>query len=216
MVQESTHLMNTLLIRSLLLPILLFVLACQPSVSEKQRLAEQEQALLQKEKELLEKEQELLHKEQQIKQQQAEQSSQTETDNPPEEEEKTLPPTKEINHPIRLGTHNITLQWISWDHPGTVELSYGDDGRYKIVGGQKSRENDDYLKIDGYATFSTVKEFTFEGTVEYLVSHNNGGEACIKTGPLHFKASGQRKYWRMQEKTNCEGGMLTDYVDIYF
>lgn len=131
-------------------------------------------------------------------------------------EKREAEPKQAVKHPIRLGTHNITLQWISWDHPGTVELTYGEDGRYKIIGGQKSRENEDYLNIDGYLTFSTVREFTFEGHLEYLVSHNNGGKACIKTGPLHFKASGKRKYWRMQEMTNCEGGMLTDYVDVYF
>ena len=119
-------------------------------------------------------------------------------------------------HPIRLGTHNITLQWIGWDHPGTAEVSLEADNRYRIVGEQRSKENDDYLTIDGSLVQQDERTFIFDGTVEYRVSHNNGGEPCVKTGPLHFRQSGQRKYWRMQEKTNCEGGMLTDYVDIYF
>lgn len=120
------------------------------------------------------------------------------------------------DHPIRLGTHNITLQWISWEKPGMAEVTFINRDRYKIIGEQRSQENDDYLRIDGTLVPQDDRTFLFEGEIEYMVSHNNGGEPCVKTGPLHFKASGQRKYWRMQEKTNCEGGMLTDYVDIYF
>ena len=122
----------------------------------------------------------------------------------------------ENDPPIRLGSHNITLQWISWDHPGTAEVSFVNKDLYKIVGEQRSKENDDFLRIDGTLRPQDERTFLFDGRIEYQVSHNNGGEVCVKTGPLHFKASGTRKYWRLQEKTNCEGGMLTDYIDIYF
>ena len=195
--------------------ILLIALACNSPSSNQEDLIKKEQELLQKENELLKKENDLLKKEQELK------AAQTEAKE--EKPEKSSPiatsePTEKpiVDHPIRLGKHNITLQWISWDHPGTVNVSNQGDGSYKITGGQQSKENDDYLTIDGSIQFDTEKSFVFQGELEYRVSHNNGGEPCIKTGPLHFRATGSRKYWRMKEKTNCEGGMLTDYVDIYF
>jgi len=125
-------------------------------------------------------------------------------------------PPADSTGPIREGNHALTLQWISWDRPGQATIKAIGNGKYSIRGAQRSRENDDYLKIDGTLTPVNEKELVFEGTVEYKVSHNNGGQPCVKKGPLHFKATGNRKYWRMQEMTNCEGGLLTDYVDIYF
>ena len=133
----------------------------------------------------------------------------------PAEEEETGE-KEALEHPIRLGSHRLTLQWISWEDPGTAEVSYEGDNRYRIVGEQRSVDNDDYLTINGTLTPKDERTFIFDGTIAYQVSHNNGGEVCVKEGPLHFRASGQRQYWRLQEKTNCEGGMVTDYVDIYF
>ena len=48
------------------------------------------------------------------------------------------------------------------------------------------------------------------------MSGNFGGKPCVKTGRFTFRITGTRKYWRLKEMTNCEGGMLVDYVDVYF
>ena len=172
-----------------------------------------------REQALDEREQELAEREAKLQEQIAvlEKSAVPEAEAEAPEQEANMEGTSvEADHPIRIGTHNITLQWISWDHPGTAEVTFINKDRYQIVGEQRSRENDDYLIIDGSLVPQDERTFLFEGAIEYRVSHNNGGEPCIKTGPLHFKASGKRKYWRLQEKINCEGGMLTDYIDIYF
>lgn len=171
-------------------------------------MAEKEEALAEREAALEEREAALAEREAAIAEWQVEQPS-PEPDDAIEEQ-------TTVEHPIRLGAHNLTLQWISWDEPGKAEVTFEGGNRYRIVGEQRSKENDDYLTIDGTLIPQDERTFQFEGRIAYQVSHNNGGEVCVKEGPLHFKASGKRKYWRLQEKTNCEGGMLTDYVDIYF
>ncbi|RYD77764.1 MAG: hypothetical protein EOP53_12440 [Sphingobacteriales bacterium] len=112
------------------------------------------------------------------------------------------------------GVHPITLQWISWDKQGKASVKPLTYGWYSISGSQSNAEND-YLKIDGKIKRISEKELEFDGTIEIKVSYNNGGEPCIKKGKQHFFAKGSRKYFRMQNMTNCQGGNLVDYVDIY-
>lgn len=189
----------------------LVIISCGPC-ENCERMAERETALTEREAAVAEREAELEQREAALPAQENDSNETVDDSTSPAADEGNL----NVEHPIRLGTHNITLQWIGWDHPGTAEVSLEADNRYRILGEQRSKENDDYLTIDGSLVQQDERTFIFDGKVEYRVSHNNGGEPCVKTGPLHFRQSGQRKYWRMQEKTNCEGGMLTDYVDIYF
>lgn len=114
------------------------------------------------------------------------------------------------------GKHDFTLQWISWDEPGSVTIQPSEDGWYSIEGGQKSRKNGDYITIDGLIKQVSPTELLFKGEIKSVVATNNGGKPCIKTGSKIFKTTKNRKYWRLQDMINCEGGMLTDYVDIYF
>jgi hypothetical protein len=116
---------------------------------------------------------------------------------------------------LRAGEHAITLQWISWDHPGKVWIKPIAVNRYSVNGKQMSRMNGDYLRIDGVITPKSKRELIFEGTIKYLVSHNNNGEECVKKGRQVFRSYGKRKYWRLQNMMNCDG-IVTDYVDIYF
>lgn len=109
---------------------------------------------------------------------------------------------------IKVGKHNFTLQWIGWDYPGSVNITKKDKNTYYVKGQQLSRENDDYITIDGTLTALSKKELIFNGTIKYLVSYINSGKVCIRNGKEIFKARGKRK--------NCEGGMVTDYIDIYF
>jgi outer membrane murein-binding lipoprotein Lpp len=117
---------------------------------------------------------------------------------------------------LRTGTHNLTLQWISWDDPGTVEITDMGDGTYKVVGEQRSKENADYLTIEGTLQPVSERELRFNGTISSFVSYLNNGVVCVREGEQTFKATGKRKYWRLQNMTNCEGNRVTDYIDIYF
>lgn len=96
---------------------------------------------------------------------------------------------------ICLGSYNIILQWISWDYLGMVEVSFVNKDLYKIVGEQCSKENDDFLCIDGILWFQDECIFFFDGWIEYQVLYNNGGEVCVKIGLFYFKVSGMWKYW---------------------
>ncbi|MFB5945923.1 hypothetical protein [Albibacterium profundi] len=117
---------------------------------------------------------------------------------------------------IREGTHYLTLQWISWDELGEAEIEYLGDNKYSIVGEQRNPDNNDYLKINGTLEPISDKKLIFEGIVESQIEHLNQGEPCLKEGPIIFESTKNREYWRMQDMENCEGGMVVDYVDIYF
>lgn len=123
---------------------------------------------------------------------------------------------KTIDHPIQPGKHSFTLQWIGWDNPGQVEVAFLSDNKYSVKGEQKSTENDDFASIDGVLTWEGNQVFQFDGEITSRVSYLNGGETCVKKGPVHFRATGKRKYWRLQEKENCEDGNVVDYFDIFF
>lgn len=120
------------------------------------------------------------------------------------------------NYSAFPGEHALTLQWISWNDPGSVTIEEGSDGWYKISGSQFSKNKENYLKINGRIKPITDRELEFEGVVESRIDHINKGEPCIKSGKQKFIATGSRKYWRLENLLNCEGNMVTDYIDIYF
>ncbi|NER18985.1 hypothetical protein [Spongiivirga citrea] len=115
-----------------------------------------------------------------------------------------------------LGNHMLSLQWISWDYFGKATITKSEKANeYRIIGEQKSKENSDYLKIEGTLNPVSETELTFTGIIETEISHINNGEPCRRNGIFTFKAKGKRKYWRLQDIDNpCDG--VADYVDIYF
>lgn len=117
------------------------------------------------------------------------------------------------SNPTFLGKHALTLQWIGWDKPGSVTITADNDGWYSINGTQIGG-NGNYLKINGQIKPLNNQELEFEGKIETRVDHINAGEPCIRTGKKLFKATGMRKYWRLQDMISCDG-TTTDYVDIY-
>jgi len=117
---------------------------------------------------------------------------------------------------IREGIHNLSLQWISWNILGEAEIKHLGDNKYSIVGEQRNSDNSDYLKINGTLKPISAKRLIFEGIVESQIEHLNQGQPCVKEGTKIFESTKNRKYWRMQDMENCEGGMVVDYVDIYF
>ena len=117
---------------------------------------------------------------------------------------------------VREGTHHLSLQWISWEELGEVEIKYLKGNTYSIEGEQRNPTNSDYLKIKGTLEPISETELIFDGTVEHQITHLNQGQPCVKNGKQTFKSTKNRKYWRMQDMQNCEGGGVTDYIDIYF
>ncbi len=114
----------------------------------------------------------------------------------------------------KTGKHPISLQWIGWSNLGSATVKPIANGWYKISGSQKNKAGD-YLTINGKLRRVSEKELVFNGEIVTKVGRNNGGEPCLKEGNQTFLAKGSRSYFRLQEMTNCEGGMLVDYVDIY-
>ena len=113
-----------------------------------------------------------------------------------------------------LGKHRFSLQWISWDYFGAATVTQK-GGILYLKGEQKSRKENDFVKIDGRITEINARNFKFDGTIITRVSHINNGEPCKREGEMTFKITGTRKYWRLAEMDNpCEG--VTDYVDIFF
>ncbi|MBC8053886.1 MAG: hypothetical protein H7Y13_12545 [Sphingobacteriaceae bacterium] len=117
---------------------------------------------------------------------------------------------------LRPGKHDLTLQWISWDEPGSVNIQPAEGGWYSIEGSQKNRRNKDFISIKGLIKQISATDLEFKGEIISVVETVNGGKPCVRTGNKIFKTTKNRKYWRLQDMINCEGGMLTDYVDIYF
>jgi len=115
--------------------------------------------------------------------------------------------------PTIAGKHDLTLQWISWERPGSAMITASDNNSYNIKGSQAD-EKGRYLKIEGKIKPLNDRELEFDGKIEHNV-HSSLGEPCVKTGKQLFKATGTRKYWRLQNMLNCDG-TTTDYVDIYF
>ncbi len=118
-----------------------------------------------------------------------------------------------------VGDHMLTLQWLGWgDLSGAGTLVVKDEGDSLAARGEQlgTGENaDDYVRVDGRIVSATRDGFVFEGEILTRVHHIAGGVECKRTGTFTFKATGKRKYWRLQEMQNpCDSA--TDYVDVYF
>ena len=112
-----------------------------------------------------------------------------------------------------LGKHLFSLQWISWEKFGTATVTRKNDGGLHVDARQEL--SGDYVTLKGDIRVVDAKEFIVTGELVTCVNYINGGNPCARNGTFTFKATGNRKYWRMQEMTNpCEN--LVDYVDIYF
>lgn len=138
--------------------------------------------------------------------------------NPDESVKASFPPTlKKVPASIEkklLGKHKFSLQWISWDYFGSVNISKLAESTYRCVGKQLSKENDDYIYIDGKLEVINAQELLFNGSIRTKIHHINGGKEYEKNGTHLFKATKGRKYWRMQDMEDPDGS--TDYVDIFF
>ena len=118
------------------------------------------------------------------------------------------------------GAQGITLQWISWNWRGQVEVLQPGDV-IMIKGGQDSAKapanagdlGTGRVEIDGVVTEIGADYFLFDGEI-VITDSPDIGRICRWSGPVEFRITQGRQYWRMQDMTKCDG--LTDYVDIYF
>lgn len=121
------------------------------------------------------------------------------------------------------GNHKIALQWISWDYFGSINFSpTRTAGVYQISGGQQSRENKDYLRVEGTVVQTSPTKLWFDGSIVTYVA-SNSVTPCVRKGVFNFVASPGKKYWRLQEMLSpCPSPppyqmvYPTDYVDIFF
>lgn len=109
-----------------------------------------------------------------------------------------------------LNNSGVTLQWLWSAQRGKLNATDENDV-VRIDGTQANFEGT--LKIKGEVVSIDADRFTFRGTIMILDAPDKG-RRCERTGDYEFRATGKRKYWRLQQMEACGG--LTDYVDIYY
>ncbi|WP_101774555.1 hypothetical protein [Pasteurella oralis] len=111
-----------------------------------------------------------------------------------------------------IGKHKLSLQWVSWEKLGSVDILRDADG-LSIEGIQELNGN--FVSLFGRIKVIDENAFLFTGEIVTRVDHINNGKACTRQGTYEFRATGKRKYWRLQQMENpCE--LVADYVDVYF
>ncbi|MGY4676328.1 hypothetical protein ACWIT3_01140 [Pasteurella sp. P03HT] len=111
-----------------------------------------------------------------------------------------------------IGNHKLSLQWVSWEKFGLAEIYEGPAG-LMIEGEQYV--NDNYVILKGLIEVIDERAFKFSGMIITRVDHIHHGNECERVGEFEFRATGKRKYWRLQQMANpCD--QATDYVDVFF
>lgn len=111
-----------------------------------------------------------------------------------------------------VGKHHLSLQWVSWEKLGVVDILRDADG-LRVEGSQKLNGN--LVSLFGRIKVVDEKVLLFTGEIVTLVDHINNGKACTRHGTYEFRAKGERQYWRLQQMDNpCDS--VTDYIDIHF
>ena len=114
-----------------------------------------------------------------------------------------------------LGKHMLSLQWISWKDFGICTIAKDSNGVLHCKVEQRSKENNDFLMIDGTISIVNSTHIIFKGTIDILVDYLNNGKVYKRNGSINFKARGNRRFWRLQEMER-NNDVCVDYVDIFF
>ena len=109
-----------------------------------------------------------------------------------------------------LNNSGVTLQWL-WSAKRGKMNAIDDNDVVRLEGTQANFEGT--LKVKGEVVSIGRDSFVLRGTILILDAPDKG-RRCERTGDYEFKATGKRKYWRLQQMEACGG--LTDYVDIYY
>ena len=127
-------------------------------------------------------------------------------------------PGTQVNDPAALARlrHNsgITLQWIGFETPerGHVRVTER-GGVVHLRGSHAGRGGGGRLEVEGDILSIDARSFAFRGRI-VITDTPDPGRECVRDGEFEFRATGTRRYWRLQQMEACDG--LTDYVDIYF
>lgn len=145
----------------------------------------------------------------------AQDAGKTETTQNPSDMVKTASPSSEkltAAEKKLLGKHMFSLQWISWEQFGSAVVTRGKQG---LEIDARQELDSDFVTLKGTIEIIDEKAFNFTGEVVTRVHHINNGIACKRDGTFEFRATGTRKYWRMQQMENpCDP--VTDYIDVFF
>jgi hypothetical protein len=121
-----------------------------------------------------------------------------------------------VNDPAALnrlrGNSGLTLQWISWDYRRHVVVTER-DGLVHLRGTQVQNAGAGRVDLDGDVVSIGARSFTFRGRI-MIENAPDPDRECLREGVYEFRATGTRRYWRLQNFEACDG--LADYVDIYF
>lgn len=109
-----------------------------------------------------------------------------------------------------MNNSGISLQWL-WSAQRGQLTATDENDLVRIEGTQANHEGT--LKIKGDIVSIASDRFIFRGTILILDAPDKG-RRCERNGEFEFRATGKRKYWRLQQMEACGG--LTDYVDVYY
>ncbi|SOB86709.1 hypothetical protein SAMN06297144_1817 [Sphingomonas guangdongensis] len=115
---------------------------------------------------------------------------------------------------VRLrGNTGLSLQWISWAPRARGTVRVLERSGVVHLSGRQAAPGAGTLTLDGDVLAIDARDFSFRGRI-VITDAPDLGRACVRDGTYSFRATGTRRYWRLQQMEQCDG--LTDYVDIYF
>lgn len=115
---------------------------------------------------------------------------------------------------VRLrGNTGMSLQWISWEPRARGEVRVIERGGVVHLSGSQAARGAGRVTLEGDVLAIGPREFTLRGRI-VITDAPDPGRECVRDGTYMFRATGTRRYWRLQQMEQCDG--LTDYVDIYF
>lgn len=107
----------------------------------------------------------------------------------------------------------MTLQWITWDRRGDVEVTVDANGVWHLSGSQSAQDGPGRVTVEGVVTEIGADYFLLDGRVA-ITDTPDPGRQCAADKVWRFGVTQDRQYWRLREFEWCDG--LTDYIDIYF
>lgn len=108
----------------------------------------------------------------------------------------------------------ITLQWISFAYRERGRIvARMNGGLLHLSGSHSERNGPGRVTLDGDVLMIDPRSFTFRGRI-VITDAPDRGRNCVRDGTYEFRATGTRRFWRLQDFEACDG--LADYVDIYF
>lgn len=111
-----------------------------------------------------------------------------------------------------LGTKKFGVQFI-WDGYGEALISKEKE-TIQFDGKQYSNDKSEYLLMKGDITIINDKKISFKGSIDLFTKDCCG--IIQEKGTFTFLKSGQRKYWRLQERGKlCDIYKCSYYIDIF-